>query len=183
MKFKVVTGVAGAVALSLAIGAGAQAVPDLRSTYVGLVLQQDSVNLGQLYTIQADYTGVNIYGRYANDYVGDRLQVTGKVRDLVPSNGQAIYAQGIRWNNGLWCYPSGIGKDSVNVRCSSGTWNDDGTDDQYTYGNTTWIPYTFAYGRNGSMNSQRYELHVCEDQPLWFPDVCSGSRVLGIDWN
>lgn len=172
------------VLLGIAGAPGASAISDLRSSYAGVVsYAPDGTPLAQLYTA-ADYNLVNVYGRYANDSSGDRLQAIGSVRDRLPSNGQNVYAQGLRWNDGYYCYVSGIGSESVSVACTAGTWNPGGSEDLYTSESVPgWKSFIFRYPRSASMNSQRYELHACEDEPAFWPDICSGPRIIGIDWN
>jgi len=71
----------------------------------------------------------------------------------------------------------------ASTSCQS-SWHPDSDDVQYTpYKSSIWANVDFNYGRTASMNSQRYDLRVCEDEPLFLADICGGSRVLGIDWN
>ncbi|MCX6402578.1 MAG: hypothetical protein NT032_01335 [Actinobacteria bacterium] len=167
------------------------AVQDLRDTYVGLVLSRSGVQLGELYN-STDYQSVNIYGRYANDTTGDRLQVKGKVRDNLLENGQQIYVKAEKWDNSVNCYLTGIGGGtnsiSLNTACSTG-WHFDGemsviTDSVSGTGSGPWQLYKFQYFTEPSMSSQKISLRVCEDEPWFLSDECTaGARILGIDWN
>ena len=176
--------VAGLLAVIAAPAANA-VVGNLVGTYSYVNVKSNGVVLGELYsgTLSLPQSKVNLFYRQTTDAGGDRLEVKGKVRDLLPTNAQAVYAQGDKWNDGFYCYVSGIGADSASTSCQS-SWHPDSDDVQYTpYKSSTWANVDFNYGRTASMNSQRYDLRVCEDEPLFLPDICGGSRVLGIDWN
>lgn len=163
------------------------AIGDLRDTYVGLVLNRSGVELGEIYNAN-DYQTINIFGRYANDTTGDRLQVKGKVRDSLVENGQQIYAKAEKWDDSAYCYFTGIGVGldsiSVNTACSTG-WHYDGVMNVITdSGSGAWQSYKFQYFTEPSMSSQKISLRVCEDEPWFLSDECTaGARILGIDWN
>ena len=167
---------------------GAHALVDLTSSYHGLTAFDGPSAVGRIFN-GTGYEKVNLVARKANDDRGDRLQVQGHVQDSLPANGLRVYAQGTSFNDGDYCYVSGISVDGdggmgFSLDCTQG-WHRDASYDfsRYVPADSQYYQFVFRYPRSATMNSQRMELRVCQDEPLWLSDTCSGTRVVGIDWN
>jgi len=177
-----------AVALTLVGGGTAFALSDLTEHYSGLLAKSSSgVVLGEIDTTT---TRNNLNQRLVNDSTGDRQQLQAPVRDRLTSNGNGVYTRVDWWADSYYCYLSGVGigwggnEGSVSLQqaCQAG-WHPTSTTSQGDYYTGTWVFTQHWQFRDGSMRSSAGELRVCEDEPLFLSDICSGPRVLGIDYD
>lgn len=165
----------------------ASAYTDLTDHYKGLVaFGGDGTKLGRLYNA-SDFEVYNLYSRKANDTLGDRLQVQGRVADMLPANGDAVYAKVKAFRQGTYCFTSGIGGGdsfAISVSCTDGWTNDTAYDAErfVPAGSAAWYSYVFRYYNDEVATSQMYALRVCEQEWGFLPDICSGPRNLGISW-
>jgi len=168
------------------VGAGtAYASTTLTSHYTGLIVKDGTTTVGEIDTTT---TTNNIWSRHGSTSItGEYLSIKAPIRDRATTNGRGVYAKSNWWNNGYYCYVSGIGlgdsSGSVNQACQT-DWHSDGTTSSGDYFTGSWVFITFTYPHASTMKSQNGDLYVCEDETLWTSDVCStGPRTLGIDWN
>jgi hypothetical protein len=177
-----------ALALGLVGGGTAFALGDLTQHYTGLLAKSSSgVVLGEIDTTT---TKNNLDQRLVNDPTGDRQRIQAPMRDRLPTNNQGVYTKVDWYSDAYYCYVSGVGvgfggdEGSVALQQScQGGWHPTTTTSAGDLYTSTWVFTTHWQFRDGSMRSSAGELRVCEDEPLWAPDICSGPRVLGIDYD
>lgn len=181
--------VVSAVGWSLIIGlttslSGAFAASDLKKEYTGLTAYSEGAAVSGI--VNPAGPDNNAFYRVGEDDEGDHMTVRAYVKDLQTGDNQPSYARVDWYDNGNFCVLTGI---SLGLSSLSSATNCQ-TDWHYTYEESStrtgsggiYVKY-LKFQREGLMNSQRAVVRVCEDNDLFFPDACSGTRTGNIDWN
>ena len=158
--------------------------------YYGLLLKDSAGHvIGELDATSYTY---NKNLRLENDPSGSKQQIEDRHKDRY-SNGQQIYVKVTFWDNGNYCLDSNDvsvsagpkGQPNVainsNAGCSSG-WNINDTVSSSATSSTSWQYWYYYQWFEVTADSGKGDLRLCEDEPAFTADDCTGPRSLGSDF-
>lgn len=113
---------------------------------------------------------------------GDEIQANNNYYDL-RYNSRGVYTNTDYWFNGQRCYLSNVAVSGGGRNCTNGWYSDSldsDTSSVVSDGLNKW--YTGGKYLKGNADSVRAGTKVCQKEPVYDPDACSGRRYAGFDY-
>ncbi len=159
--------------------------------FYGLYVTNHATNelLGEISFLSTN----NLNMRVTNDPYGDRQHINTQHHDSAPGNGQQIYVRVDFYNNGFYCLPSRTvsvsagpsGQRSVTTSgtagCTTG-WHYVGQVNSAATSASEWQFWGYWQAFNPTAEAGKGVVQICEDEPWFLQDECSGVRILGADF-